>query len=337
MDPETLLEERRAQFGKSKLMETRVIEFYQWLQKVKNLSQNSARSEVIGVQSFFSYYSVPLQLRGKLPNTHMKLDAEKLTAEDLRNLYKYNDLSIKTWIAFSRDCPARIGDLLEVRRKQIKSEFLLKSEKENVVGKVFLSNETIDLFKRYWTTVPESEYAFSSPTGYKYDQTTINRMLKAATKKAGIDKKITQHSLRKLWITSAINLGLPEIVYKILSFKSVSPDMLTYFLDREDLRDYWKRVTNVLSLEPKAVNNKLGNLEDILEKVGIALAKSFTNMAREQLKEDGVIGLQTQEELDPMKDWLKIIENYIVFDEATLNPPTPSRPGKKGKKTREES
>lgn len=272
--PETLLEERRAQFGKSKLIETRVIEFYQWLQKKKGLSQNSARSEVIGVQSFFSYYSVPLQLRGKLPNTHMKLDAEKLTAEDLRNLYKYNDLSIKTWIAFSRDCPARIGDLLEVRRKQIKSEFLLKSEKENVVGKVFLSNETIDLFKRYWTTVPESEYAFSSPTGYKYDQTTINRTLKAATKKAGIDKKITQHSLRKLWITSAINLGLPEIVYKILSFKSVSPDMLTYFLDREDLGNYWKKVTDFLSLEPTAnANARVGNLEEDMQLLARALMK----------------------------------------------------------------
>ena len=128
---------------------------------------------------------------------------------------------------------------MEIRREQIGPEFMIKSEKANVVGKVFLSDETIDLFKKYWDIVPKSEYAFSSP----HDQTNINRMLKASAKKAGVKKKLTQHSLRKLWITSAINLGLPEIVYKILAFKSVSQDMLTYFLDREDLRDYWKKVT----------------------------------------------------------------------------------------------
>lgn len=86
MSPEAILEARRTQFGKSRLMETKVIEFYRWLQEEKKLSENSARSEVIGVQSFFSYYNVKLQLKGKLPHTHMKLDAEKLTAEDLRSL-----------------------------------------------------------------------------------------------------------------------------------------------------------------------------------------------------------------------------------------------------------
>lgn len=128
----------------------RVSLWKQRLQKEENLSENSARSEIIGVQSFFSYYNVRLQLRGKLPNVHMKLDVEKLTADDLRALYKFNDLTVKTWIAFSRDCAARIGDLLDVQREQIKPEFLIKSEKKNIVGKVFLSDETID---SYWDTV----------------------------------------------------------------------------------------------------------------------------------------------------------------------------------------
>ena len=271
-DAETLLKLRRKQYGNSKQFETQALEFFKWLQETKGISSNSARSYIIGVQSFFSYFDVPLKLKRKLPNLHMKLDAEKLTAEDLRKLYKYNDLTVKTWIAFSKDCPARIGDLLEIRRDQIKPEFLLKSEKENVVGKVSLSEETIDLFEKFWANVPKSEYAFSTPSGKKYDQTSINKMLRAATKKAGVNKKITQHTLRKLWITSAINLGLPEIVYKILTFKSVPPDMLTYFLDREDLRDYWKRVVDFLSLEPQA-NGRIGSLQEDMQLLARALIK----------------------------------------------------------------
>jgi len=271
MSPEEILEARRAQYGKSKLMETKVIEFFKWLQETQNLSANSARSEVIGVQSFFSYYNVRLQLRGKLPDTHMKLDAEKLTVEDLKMLWKFNGLRIKTWIAFARDCPARIGDLLAMRREQIKPEFLIKSEKANVIGKVFLSMETIELFEKYWNTVRKSPYAFSSP----HDQTNINRMLKAAAQKAGIQKKITQHSFRKLWITSAINLGLPDTVWKILSFKSVPQATLTYFLDREDLRDFWQKVVTHLSLEPKP--NRVGDMEKTVD----LLKETLTTLEKE--------------------------------------------------------
>ena len=195
MEPEEILKVRRAQFGKSKQLETKVIEFFKWLQETQNLSANSARSECIGIQSFFSYYNVRLQLRGKLPDTHMKLDAEKLTVEDLKLLWKFNGLRIKTWIAFARDCPARIGDLLAIRREQIKPEFLIKSEKANVIGKVFLSKETIELFEKYWNTVRKSPYAFSSP----HDQTNINRMLKGAAQK--------QESKRRLLNIASENCG----------------------------------------------------------------------------------------------------------------------------------
>lgn len=153
---------------------------------------------------------------------------------------------------------------------------MIQSHKEGMIGKVFLSEETIDLFNRLWKTVPESEYAFSGPSGERYDQSGINKMLKRAAKKAGLeDLKLHQHSFRKLWITSAINLGLQEIVIKILTFKSVPQDMLTYFLDREDLRDQWKKVTDFLSLEPRA-NGRVNNLEEMID----LMAKDLTELLK---------------------------------------------------------
>jgi len=50
---------------KEKHFETRVIQFYQWLQDKKGLSSNSARSNIIPVQSFFSYAGCPLKLKHK--------------------------------------------------------------------------------------------------------------------------------------------------------------------------------------------------------------------------------------------------------------------------------
>jgi len=305
--PERLLRERRRQFGKSKLFETKTLEFYEWLQKTRRMTGNSARSYIIAIQSFFSYYDVPLRLKRKLPNLHMKLDQKKLTPEDLRTLYKFNDLTIKTWLALSRDCSARISDLLEFKRDQIKPEFLIKSNKESIVGKVFLSEETIDLFERFWKTIPESKYAFSTPSGERYDPTGINKMLKRASKKAGLeDLKITQHSFRKLWITTAINLGMQTEIIKILSFKSVDPSLLTYFLDREDLRDQWQRVTSFLSLEPRA-NGRVDTLNEAVD----LILKTLRKMILKEVSADqasGYLGLVRDYSRMTLKE---ILEEYL--------------------------
>lgn len=286
-DPETLLKLRKEEYGESKRFETQVLEFFKWLQKDKKLSQNSARSYVIGVQSFFSYYNVPLQLKRKLPNLHMKLDERKLRPKDLRALFKYNDLAIKLWMSLSKDCPARPSDLLEFRRKQIKTEFLIQSKKENVIGKVFLSDETIDLFQRFWETVPKSEYAFSTSTGDRYTPNGIRKLLRRAAQKAGLkDLELHQHQFRKLFFTIGVNSGIPEMVLKILMFKSISPDLLTYYLDREDLRDYWRKIKDQLSLEPRA-NGKITNIEQMVD----LMLQAWKKMIIKELKGRPISGI----------------------------------------------
>jgi len=279
-DAETLLKLRKEQYGKSKYFETKAVEFFKWLQAEKKLSENSVASTIIGVRSFFSYYDVPLKLKGKIRSTHMKLDETPITIEDIRAMYKFNGLAEKLWISLSLDSPLRIGDALSLKREQIAPEFLLKSEKEGVVGKVFLSERTLELFKRYWEIVPHSEYAFSTPQGKAYDQDSINKMMKRACRKAGLSKqlckKFHQHLFRKLFISTGLNLGTQTEIVKILSFKGVSQDLLTYFLNRQDLRSYWQKIEDVLSLEPKA-NGRVDNLQQAIDLVMKTLRKMIEN------------------------------------------------------------
>lgn len=99
--------------------------FYKWLQEEKKLSQNTSRSYIIGLQSLFSYAGVPLKLKGKLPKLHMKIETYRPTTEDLQKMYSFGDLEIKAWLSLSRDCPARISDLLKITYDQIQQgEFL---------------------------------------------------------------------------------------------------------------------------------------------------------------------------------------------------------------------
>lgn len=243
--------------------ETRIIQFYQWLQEKKEVTSNSARAYCIGLQSLFSYVGFPLKLKHKLPKTHMKIESWKPSLEDIQKVYRLNDISIKAWLSLSRDIPARISDLLKITDEQIQSgEFMLLSKKENIIGKCYVSEDTKNLFKQLE----------SAKIVLPITQAGLDKMISSACKVAGLPKRINQHLLRKFWISTAINLGIPEMVYKILSFKSVPQEILTYYLDREDLRDSWKRIIDVLPLEYKG-NGRVSNLEESIDLVLKALKK----------------------------------------------------------------
>lgn len=235
--------------------ELRVIQFFQWLQKEKDLNQNSARARVVPVQSFFSYIKKPLNLKHKLPNISIRIEAWRPSLSDIQKIYKLGDLPVKAWVSLSRDCPARMSDLLKITPEQIQAgEFLVKSQKENVVGKVYISDATKALF----TQLKEAHIELPS------SQRGIDKMMTVACKMAGFDKRINQHLFRKIWISQAINLGLNETIVKILSFKSVDPSMLTYMLDRNDLKDSWQKVVDSMPLEPVNGNGKVSKLEEVV-------------------------------------------------------------------------
>jgi hypothetical protein len=147
-----------------------------------------------------------------------------------------------------------MGDMLKITNDQIESgEFTLLSKKESVVGKCYVSEDTRALFKQLETVkivLPKS-------------QRGIDKMIANACKIAGLPKRINQHLLRKLWISTAINIGIPEVIYKILSFKSIPQEVLTYYLDRQDLKDSWNKVIEAIPLENKSSGNgKVTSLEE---------------------------------------------------------------------------
>lgn len=95
--------------------ETRVMQFFQWLQDTKGLSSNSARARIVPVQSFFTYIDKPLKFKHKLPQMHIKIENWIPTLEDLQKIYSLGDISVKCWMSLSRDVPARMSDMLKIR------------------------------------------------------------------------------------------------------------------------------------------------------------------------------------------------------------------------------
>lgn len=278
-NPEEMLELRRKE---GRRFTTRIVMFFKWLQKEKNLSRNTARSYIIGLQSLFSYYDLPLKLKNKLPKISMKLERYRPSIEDLQKLYRFSDLQTKAWLSLSRDVPGRMSDLLRITHEQIQQgEFILLSGKENVVGKCYISQQTQELFNQLKVSgliLPKSGRG-------------INIMLERACKVAGIPK-INQHLLRKVWISKAIDLGITDIIMKVLTFKSVDKSMLTYWLNRTELKEHWKRVINALPLEATQANGRISNIQQAMDLVLKVLRKMIIKeLQTEGYSEEGMLGI----------------------------------------------
>lgn len=283
LETEKILELRKKE---GKRFVTRIVAFYKELIN-QGLSENTSRSYVIPIQSFFSYFECPIKVSDKLPRLHMKIESWRPSLNDLQKLYALNDLDVKAWLSLSRDCPARIGDLLKISQMLLKNpkteELVFKSQKENVIGKCYFSEQTRELFSLK-PKIP------TSPKG-------IDKLWLTSCGRVKLPK-IHQHLLRKYWITTALNLGIPETIIKILSFKAVPKEDLTYYLDREDLKSYWLKIINAIPLEAKS-NNKVSSLEESLNLVLKALSKLIIKeLEKEGVKVMGLTTLSSEQILE---------------------------------------
>jgi hypothetical protein len=233
--------------------ETRVTQFFQWLQDTKGLSSNSARARIVPVQSFFTYIERPLKLKHKLPQIHIKIESWRPSLEDFQKIYSLGDISVKAWMSLSRDIPGRMGDMLSITPQQVKSgEFIILSEKEKVAGKAFISEQTKALFEQLESVRIELPRT----------QRGIDKMMAKACKISGMPKRLNQHLWRKIFISKAIDLGISEMVWKILTFKSVPNSDGTYnLLNGSELRTHWEKIVNEIPLESRA-NGRVGSLEE---------------------------------------------------------------------------
>jgi hypothetical protein len=276
--------------------ETRVMQFFGWLQTTKGLTSNSARARIVPVQSFFTYIDRPLKLKHKLPQIHAKVENWKPTLEDLQKVYSLGDISVKCWMNLSRDIPARMSDMVKITDEQIHSgEFQILSQKESVIGNAYTSHETRDLFKQ----LEQAKIVLPRT------QRGVDKMMTKACHIAGTAKRLNQHLWRKLFISKAIDLGISEMIWKILTFKTVPATDSTYFLSGNELKPYWEKIVNAIPLVPKA-NGKASQMD--VDTIARALARMINRELGQQYRGPSTgIGLMTEE--SPMETLKRYLES----------------------------
>ena len=246
--------------------------FHSWLQKEKNKPLNSATTYTNGILQLLRYFEMGVTIPSSSMVGKRKQSTKDFvpTVEQYRAMFRVADnLRDKVVISLGKDLGARIGDFVKIRKDMLPNldqeapiSFDLMTEKEDVLAKSFISEETVQLLKQYLPSLPEhNPYLFPSSNGSKshLGEEAINRGLRKLARKAKIvvpkRKRLRFHAFRKRFLSECANANLPITTAKVLVGKSVSTDMLTYLSEVEHKKAF-EEVHNKLRLtEVKAMVN----------------------------------------------------------------------------------
>lgn len=104
----------------------------------------------------------------------------------------------------------RLGELLELKIGDIDSESMkihVRQGKGEKDGYIMLSENVLNLLRKYYLTYKPKEYIFEGKDAGKYSPKSVQSVFKRALKKAGIKKKATVHTLRHSFATHLLDEG----------------------------------------------------------------------------------------------------------------------------------
>jgi len=107
-----------------------------------------------------------------------------------------------------------------------------KGEKERVV---FLHRELKKLLGEYG--IRRSGFILISERGKKYNERTIQQIVKNAARKAGIKKKVTPHTLRHSFATHLLEAGADiRYIQQLLGHKSLRTTQIYTYVANKDIK-----------------------------------------------------------------------------------------------------
>jgi integrase len=327
-DADVILKERHEDLQSTeKRVRTRFVreieKFHKWLRETQKLSINSCRTTCLGIMQLFRYFDMTITLPtgSDVSKTVESLQDMELNPSIVRAMFLASpDLRAKVILSLGKDLAWRVGDFASITLEELPDleqetpiPFDKVTGKENVVAHSFISKESTDLLKDYVKTLPENaKYLFQSNGNGYLDTENFTLILKdlAILGKIKIPKtkRLRFHCLRKLFISTAKNLGIDPDICKKLVGKSVKKDILAY-MTSVDYKQAFIRIHEVLSITRATVEatemtitslKKQAQLEYIIEGLLEVYGNEILIKTIDHLKKEGklkTLPISTQQDL----------------------------------------
>ena len=206
---------------------------------------NSCRTMTLGLIQLFNYFDMDMKIRVISAEAKKTVETEKsypLTIEEVRAMYAAADsLRDKVLLLVGKDLGWRLADVLSIKKDEVPDleqeppiPFQRITNKEKVLAKGFLSDESIAILKAYLPTLKSilNPYLFPSNGEGSVTDDTVNNLLRTLAEKARIKvsngQALTFHCFRKMFLTYCIEAGVGLTAGKLMCGKAVAKSDSTY-------------------------------------------------------------------------------------------------------------
>ncbi len=224
--------------------------FKRYLATTKKYSKSSQYLGIKAIKLFYKSRNInpPVNLTPPKRNIHMpsylnEEDAKKLIEKSRENSRTSAIISVLAYTGM------RVGELCGLKIEDVdSSEGIItihagKGDKDRIV---VMPDECREAIEEYLKTRllkdTDNDFLFVSRKGSKLDTSTVERIVKALAREAGIAKKVTPHVLRHTFATAVLrNGGDIRFIQQILGHSSVATTQIYTHLDDSALHEMYKK------------------------------------------------------------------------------------------------
>jgi site-specific recombinase XerD len=217
----------------------------EFLLSYSNKSRSTMRSVYFALKFFYeNVLEEKFDERLPLAKSKQKLPVV-LNRSGIQKMFEVTaNIKHKVILALLYYAGLRLSEVRNLRWRDIDFERNLihikqaKGEKERVI---FLHNKLKEFLVKYGTR--NSEYVLISECGKRYNERTIQQIVKNAARKSGIRKRVTPHTLRHSFATHLLEAGADiRYIQQLLGHKSLRTTQIYTHVANKDI----KKLANLL-------------------------------------------------------------------------------------------
>ena len=204
----------------------------------------STHRQMVSALKHFAYFYPACAINTEaifMPRKDRKLP-EILSIQEVLSLIEVTkNIKHKTIIAMLYGSGLRIGELLHLQLKDFdfdRDQLHIRNAKGRKDRYATIAKSLHTLLKSYYTSYKPTVYFIENPNGGLYSAGSVRSFLKKSCRAAGINKKVTPHTLRHSYATHLLEQGTDiRYIQELLGHSKPETTMIYTHVTQKSLRD----------------------------------------------------------------------------------------------------